>query len=164
MAGPVRKFKETVEMRETLWSRVRTHRYFSIGLVLTVVLIVACVHIWQRVHVIHLVQEVGELSAQNRNLIDLTKKVQTEVAALSMASRVESFAHDSLGLTPIAPDRVFTLVRETKDSVRPDEFARMVTSMKRVADYIPVLTETQAGAAELKPIKFDSVRTGKGQP
>ena len=151
-------------MRQSPWSRIRTHRYFSIGLVLIVVSIVACVHIWQRVHVIHLVQEVGELSAQNRNLIDLTKKVQTEVAALSMASRVESFAHDSLGLAPIAPDRVFTLVRDARDSVRPDDFAQMVTSMKRVADYIPVLTETQAGAAELQPIKFDSVRVGKGQP
>ncbi|MEW6051261.1 MAG: cell division protein FtsL [Candidatus Zixiibacteriota bacterium] len=161
MAGPVRKFKETLEMRETPLTRLRSHPYFSIGLVLFAVLLVACVHIWQRVHVIRLVREVGDLAAENRSLVDATKKVQTEIAALSMASRIESFAADSLALAPIAPDRVFTLVRELRDSTRPDEFAEMITSIKRVTEYLPVLTETQAGAAELKPIRFDSVNAGR---
>jgi len=158
MARSLRKFKETVEMRASLFQRVRTHRHFSTGLVLAVFVIVACVHIWQRVHVIRLSQQVGALREENRSLIDATKKIRSEVAALSMGSRVETYAADSLGLLPVAAERLVIIERDrSKQEVETDELGNVLSSIKRVSDYLPVLSEAQAEPAEFQPIKFDSL-------
>src|SRR5512140_1999460 len=106
MALSVRKFKETVELQSSLLARIRGHRHFSTGLMLTALIFVACVHIWQRVHVIHLVQEVANLRDENKLLVDETKKARTGIATLEMASRIQTCAADSLGLQPIATDRL----------------------------------------------------------
>ncbi len=162
MARSVRKFKETVEMRGMLLTRIRSHKYFALGLLVLALLLVAFGHIWQRVHVMHLVKEVGELTSMNHELVDLTRKAETDIAALSMASRIQTYAADSLGLRPIPADHLVTLPHESKRAVPADEFATMVSSIKRVAEYLPVLTETQAAASELRPITFDSAANRRG--
>lgn len=145
-------------MRAGLFQRIRTHRHFSTGLVLAVFVVVACIHIWQRVHVIRLSQEVGALREENRGLIDATKKVRSEVAALSMGSRVETYAADSLGLLPVAAARLVIIDRDRpKQEVQTDELGNVLSSIKRVSDYLPVLSEAQADPAEFQPIKFDSL-------
>lgn len=162
MARSLRKFKETVEMRANLFQRIRTHRHFSTGLVLAVFVVVACLHIWQRVHVIGLAQHVGVLREENRNLIDATKKVRSEVAALSMGSRIEAYAADSLGLLPVTSERLVIIDRERsqrKDSV--DELGNVLSSIKRVSDYLPVLSEAKAEPVEFQPISFDSLSEGE---
>jgi cell division protein FtsL len=158
MSRSVRQFKETIEMRRQSLLQIRSHRYFPLSIVLAAFLLVACLHIWQRVHVIHLIWEVSELGAENRNLVDETKKAQTDVSALSMASRIQSFAADSLGMRQMSSERVFTLTQEhEKAPVKSNELASVVTSIKRVVDYLPVITEAQAGASEIKQLKFDSL-------
>ncbi len=162
MARSIRKFKETLEMRSGLLTRIRSHRFFSIGLMGATLILVACIHIWQRVHVIHLVKETGDLRIENRQLVDDTKKIFTDVAALSMASRIERCATDSLGLQQVSADRLYTIIREQEKPKQQDELASVTTSIKRVTDYFPVLSEAQAGSPELKPIKFDSTRNSDG--
>jgi cell division protein FtsL len=166
MALSIRKFKETVEMRSGLLIRIRSHRLFSTSLMGLLLVLVACVHIWQRVHVIRLVKETGDLQIENHQLVDDTKKVLTEVAALSMASRIEACAAESLGLQRVSADRLYTITRDQEKPKKQDELASVVTSIKRVTDYLPELTENQATAAELRPIRFesdDSTTTGGGR-
>ena len=143
-------------MRSGLISRVRSHRFFSLSVMAATLVLVACVHIWQRVHVIRLVKETGDLRVENRQLVDDTKKALTEVAALSMASRIEVCAADTLGLRRISADRLYTITREREKPKQRDELNSVEASLKRFSDCLPVLTEAQAGAAELRPIKFDS--------
>jgi len=154
-ARAVRNFKETLEMRSQLFKRLQRHRYFPIAMIVTVILAAACVHVWQRVMVIGLVKEVSQLEKENYRLVDDTQKVQSEIASLCMSARIEQYAADSLGLQPVPVDHLYTLVPEASRSVPSDELATMLSSIKRVARYLPVLTEAQAGAAELRPIKFE---------
>lgn len=162
MALSVRKFKETVELQSGLFARIRSHRHFSTGMMLATLILVACVHIWQRVHVIHLVQEVAFLRDENKNLVDETKKVRTDVAALEMASRIQTCATDSLGLQPISADRLYSIdlrMEGATSTDSTDELTTVVSSIKRVADYLPVMTEARAVPPELRRIKFDSLTT-----
>ncbi|MFZ5980330.1 MAG: hypothetical protein ACOYVF_06825 [Candidatus Zixiibacteriota bacterium] len=153
----VRKFKETVELRSLVFRRLRTHRYFPAAVLITVVLVVACIHIWQRVHVIRLVKEVAELKAENVGLVDDYKKVQSDIAALCMASRIETFACDSLGLKAVTAERLFTLMHEKPRELPADELTTLMSSIKRVARFVPVLSDNSARAGALEGIKFDSV-------
>ena len=163
MAKSVRKYKETLEFRSLIFRRLRTHRYFPIAVLIGVLLVVGCIHIWQRVHVITLVQEVSRLKAENVSLTDDYKKVQSDIAALCMASRIEAFSSDSLGLQAITANRLFTLVTESQKTSPPDDLTAMISSIKRVAKYVPVFSESSARAGELKAIKFDSTSSKAGR-
>lgn len=160
MADSVRKFKETVEFQSGFLTRIRQHRHFGVAIISATLLLVACIHIWQRVHVIHLVQEVDVLKGQNALMVDETKKAQMDIAGLSRATRISTCAAESLGLQPIQADRLYTIQLQNEKIVHRDttgELASVMTSMKRVADFIPVMSEAKAGSSELRPIKFDSI-------
>jgi cell division protein FtsL len=159
----VRKYKETLEYRSLIFQRIRTHRYFPIIVLVGVLLVVGCIHIWQRVYVIKLVKEVSLLKAENISLTDDYKKVQSDIAALSMASRIETYSADSLGLQAITANRLFTLVKKTQQAESPDELTALMSSFKRVAKYVPVLSGSNATAGELETIKFDSVECKAGE-
>ncbi len=163
-AKSVRNYKETLELRSFIFNRIRTHRYFPVVVLVAVLLVIGCVHIWQRVHVIKLVKEVSRLKAENVSLTDAYKKVQSEIAALCMASRIEAYSGDSLGLKAVSANRLFTLVKEKQEPlpVGGDELTAIMTSIKRVARHVPVLTGNSARAGELEGIKFDSVTTKVG--
>ncbi len=164
MATAIRKFKETIDFRSLWFKRLRSHRYFPFGVVIAALLLLACVHIWQRVHVIKLVGEVGELRNTNRILVDNARKTQNEIATLSIGTRIETYARDTLGMRTIPGDRLFTLVRKRDKDVPRDELATILSSIGRVAEYLPVVTETKAKAVELEPIKFDAMdRKDKGE-
>jgi len=160
MGRAVRQFKETVDIRSLPLSRLRSHPYFPAAVVIAALLFVACLHIWQRVRVIKLVKEVAELREDNRGLVDVARKLHNDIAALSMATRIEAYATDTLGMQPVAAHRLFTLVRERDKDVPRDELATMLSSIQRVAKYLPALTETGANAAELRPIRFDTTHRG----
>ncbi len=163
-ARSVRNFKETLEMRSHLLKRVQGHRYFPMALIVAIVLAAACVHVWQRVMVIGLVKEVSQLQKENRRLVDDTQKIQSDIASLCMAARIERYAADSLGMCPVPVDRLYTLVPEASRNVPSDDLATMLSSIKRVARYLPVLTEAQAGASELQPIRFEpEIEQGEGE-
>ncbi|HUV31826.1 MAG TPA: hypothetical protein VMY05_12155 [Acidobacteriota bacterium] len=157
MARSVRKFKETVQIRSAFFQRLRCHKYIPIGAIAFGLLAAACVHVWQRVMVIELAKDVAALRAENRSLVDDVKKTSSDIAALSMASRVERYARDTLGLQPVTADRLFTLIKKSEREIPPDELTAMFSSIKRVADYLPIVTEAQASGRELRPIRFDTV-------
>ena len=160
MKTAVRKFKETLEIRSSVFNRLRSHRYFSISLLTAVVLLAACFHVWQRVRVIELVKETSRLRNTNKLLIDDYKKVYSDIVSLSLASRIETYARDTLGMIPVTVDRLYTLVRSKEKPVETDEWTAMVSAVQRVARYIPVVTETDARAGELQPVRFDSAAFG----
>jgi hypothetical protein len=113
--------------------------------------------------VINLVQDVSRLQKENRSLVDDAHKLRTEIASLSMASRIEQYALDSLGLQRVKMDQIVTLVPEESAEAPTDRFATMVSSIKRVADYLPAMSEAKAASDELKPIRFEPGDTGAGE-
>jgi len=164
MIRSVRTFKETVDMRRFSLRRIRSYRYATaIGLGI-LVLAVACVHIWQRVAVIQLAKDVARLEVEQRELTDNTRKVNSEITALSMAARIETFAIDSLGLFPVPGDRLYTVVNERRADPKAglDQFATLVHALRRVGDHLPTLSTMEATAETTDSINFDSTLHGGG--
>lgn len=164
MIRSVRTFKETVDMRRFSLRRIRSYRYATaIGLGI-LVLGVACVHIWQRVTVIQLAKDVTRLEIEQRELTDNTRKVHSEITALSMATRIETFAIDSLGLFPVPGDRLYTVVNERRADPKAglDRLAMLANVWRRVEDHLPTLSTMEATAETAESINFDSTLHGGG--
>jgi hypothetical protein len=86
------------------------------------------------------------------------KKVRSDIVALSTVTRLERYAVDSLELQPVAANRLFTLVRKSEKTIPADELKSMFSSIKRVADYFPAISDAHASpGVELRPIKFDTL-------
>ncbi|MDF1544773.1 MAG: cell division protein FtsL [bacterium] len=160
MKKTVRKFKETIEIKSSVLTRLKSHRYLTMSLLSLAILLVSCFHVWQRVMVLDLVQEVGQLRDDHDRLEDNLKKVGAEISALSMSSRIERYAVDSLGMKPIKAEQLYTLVPHETESTRPDELTVMARAIKRVADYMPVITEADVHARELQIVTVDTSSSG----
>ena len=160
MKSAVRRFKETIEIRHSVFNRLRSHRYFPVTLLLAGLLLASCFHIWQRVKVLGLVTEVSSLQRERAALIDELGRVRSDVASLSMASRVEKYAIDSLGMEPAGADRMFMLVRREAATTEVDQLQQMYSAARRLADFVPVLSESRARAGDLENIRFDDGATG----
>jgi cell division protein FtsL len=161
MISGIRKFKETVEIRSSLVNQVRSHRHFSLAILIAVVLMACCIHVWQRVKVKELVQDVASLTAEREGLIDRSRKTYSDIAELSLAVRIQNYATDSLGLSLVESNRMYTLLREDRPAVTPDnEMATLVSALQRVTAFLPVVVESQASAAEVDMVKFDSLPLG----
>ena len=160
MASPVRKFKETVDLQSNALHRVRNYKYFPATVLVLIFLAVACFHIWQRVYVMSLVREVAVMREENRLLIDLSRKIHTDIASLSMNSRIEQYAQDSLGLSLVSASHQLTLKRPKATPKKQDRLDMILTSLENVGKYLPTLSGNPVNAVELKPIKFDSTKAG----
>jgi len=164
MKRTVRKFKETVEIQSSLLNRVRASRYLPIAGLVAVVLLVSCVHIWQRVRVLDLVHRVSLLERENRNLADEIRKVYSDVSSLSMSARIRTYAADTLGLATIPADRLITLVPHNQGPSLSDDLDMVLAGFKRMTSYLPRVTETEANAGELRNPTIDSLaRRGEGR-
>lgn len=164
MKETIRKFKETVEIRSSVFNRIRSHRYFPVTVLFCALLTAACIHIWQRVKVVELVKEVSLLRKENVSLLDDKKKTYSDIAALSMACRVERYAADTLGLRAVSADRLFTLVRDNEPDIsQPDDLDLMLSAINRVASFVPVISENQATAGTVGDLDLDSASTGGGE-
>ncbi len=164
MKRTIRKFKETVEIQSSLVNRVRTSRYLPAAGLVCVVLLASCIHIWQRVRVLDLVHETSLLKQENLGLADDVRKVYGDVASLSMSSRIRAYAADTLGLKTVPAEKLFTLVPHGGRVSLADDLDRMLGAVKRVTDYIPRVTETEANAGELRNPTIDSLaRRGGGR-
>jgi len=155
----MRKFKETVEIRSSVINRLRSHRYFPVGVFMCAFLAAACFHVWQRVKVLELVKEVSYLRVENSDLVNNVKKVYSEISSLEMGSRIELYACDTLGLQPITADRLITLAPKKAQTYPQDQFALLKAGIKRALRYAPVVKQTSATASELRPIEIDSLAT-----
>ncbi len=157
MRHPVRQFKEIIDIRRSVINRFRTNRYVPYVLLALIFLTAACIHIWQRVHVFDLVTDVSKLTIQESSLDDELKKVSSDIASLSMASRIEQYAVDTLGMIPVPPDKLYTLVSNNSVGYKRDDFHAMLDAVKRVADYVPRPSENSALAGEPSTIKIDTI-------
>ena len=162
MREAVRKFKETVEIKSTTFNKIKSHRYFPVAVLLTLLLTGACIHIWQRVKVVSLVKEIAQLKHENESLLDDKKKLYSEIAALTTASRIGQFATDTLGMKPIPAERLLTLIPNDQKMNRPDDLALLMNAIKRVVDYMPVIEETRASATGVENLNLDSLELGWG--
>lgn len=161
MKEAVRKFKETIEIKSSVLNRLRSHRYFSITLLVGAILLACCFHVWQRVRVIRLVQETSRLRTEKKSINDNYKKVCSDIAALSMSARIENYAQDTLGMIPVEADHLYTLIKNEKEPVLNDnELMVMFSAVKRIARYMPVVVESKASAGEAPAIRFDSANAG----
>lgn len=160
MRETVRKFKETVEIRSSVFNRVRSHRYFPAALLCFLLMAAACIHIWQRVKVVELVKEVSQLRTENTELLDAKKKLHSEVAALSTASRIEQYATDTLGLRPVDAERLFTLIPNKQSYKPPDDLELLLYAINRVTDNVPTISVNSAMAKDVDKIKLDTTAQG----
>ena len=163
MGRSIRKFSQTVDFTQLPFHRLRKHRYFPLAVVILAGLFFACLHIWQRVQVMTLVHETALLRERNHQLNQVAHKLQDDITALSMTSRIEVYASDTLGLIRMPADRLFTLVRN-RDAGEPiSELAQVFSSIKRVADHIPTISETQAQAGEAPELILPETEAETGQ-
>ena len=162
MKRAMRKFSETVQIRSSLFNRLRSHRYAQAGLLVTAILLAACVHIWQRVCVLDLVQEVSILRREHAELVDDMRKTNSDIASLSCSARIEQYAVDSLGLVRITTDRLFTIVSKRTEDTELDDMSRLVSAIKRVTTYMPTISQSEANAGELRGAIIDSL-AGRGE-
>lgn len=132
-------------------------RIFSSGplvpvLVIVALVLFACTLVWQRVYILNLSTEVGELKKEENQLIDLIKKNELEINDLCRRSRIEKFAGEQLGLQQTASENLFTLVSERKFT-ESNKFADMLSSLKKVAEHLPVVSESKAETKDI--FEFD---------
>ncbi len=156
---PVRKFKETVEIRGSFLHRLRSHRFFHVSILVATVIAAGVLHTWQRVRVLSLVQEVQKLKNEQASLTDDAVKLRAEIAGLSMVGRIQSYAEDSLGLKPAGANRIYTLVRKPGSSPEPDDLSLMIDAIERVSAHLPIISENEANAGELRWLKVDTTST-----
>lgn len=161
MKGALRRFKETVDIRSSVVNRVRSHPYLPSAALFAVIVVVSCVHIWQRVVVLEMVKEVAALNSENAALVDDARKLHARIASLSLSERIRNYAVDSLHMQPVAAEHLYTLIRK-RDAAPPlDDFDAMLTAFKRLAVHLPTVVGTEAKAGEIDVIMFDSC-AGRG--
>lgn len=162
MRETVRKFKETIEIRTSIFNRLRSHKYFPMTVLFVIFLSTACFHIWQRVRVMNLVKEISSLKSENASLVDEKKKLYSDVASLSTASRIEKYAADTLGLKPVSAEKMLTLIKKNESPLAPDELELLFSAVKRVSEFLPVIEETKASARGVEDIIIDSTDNSWG--
>jgi len=156
MVNAVRSFWETINLRTSLLRRIRSHRYFPIALLAVALLSISCLHIWQRFTVLDLVRQASRLEQEHEEMLDNTKKMYSDIAELSMSQRIRRYAVDTLGMQPVSVDKLLTIEREEPTLSDPDDLAMLVSAVKRIASYLPVVSEETVSAAELRKVKIDS--------
>ena len=65
-----------------------------------------------------------------------------------------------LGLKKIDAEKLVTLIRPREEQQELDNMSMVMTAIKRVATYLPSVSETQATAGELKQVIKDSLSRG----
>lgn len=148
MGRSIRKFSQTVNFSRLPFRRLRNHRYFPMAVVIAAGLFFACLHIWQRVQVMTLVHQTALLRERNHDLNQIMHKLDDDIIALSMASRIERYATDTLGLQRTPVNRLITIIDDRHEHVPTSELAQLFGSVQRVFDHFPVIGETEALAGE----------------
>ena len=121
-------------------------------LVIVALVLFACTLVWQKVYILNLSTEVGELKKEKNEIIDLIKKNELEINDLCRRSRIEKFAGEQLGLQQTASENLFTLVSERRFT-ESNKFADMLSSLKKVAEHLPVVSESKAETKDI--FEFD---------
>lgn len=110
----------------------------------------------------NLVKEISSLKSENASLVDEKKKLYSDVASLSTASRIEKYAADTLGLKPVSAEKMLTLIKKNESPLAPDELELLFSAVKRVSEFLPVIEETKASARGVEDIIIDSTDNSWG--
>lgn len=165
MERSLRQLKESIDLGTPRLTRLRHHPYFHWVVISSFLFSLACIHVWQRVTVIESGRAVQKLQGERIRLQDETKKLRSQIAQLSMISRISRYASDSLGMRPIPPQDLFTIIERPLPERQPDDMSMLVASLERLADYLPVQATASALSRDLEPVRFDTatVREGVGR-
>jgi cell division protein FtsL len=144
----VARYRATDSLKNSLKRRLVTSRSIIPILFAVSLILLACLHVWQRVYVMGLVQEVSTLRATNNKLGDLIKKKSLKNIDLSRLSRIEKLAYDNFKMATTTAGNSFTLTAGNR-RVNNSGLDEMVESMKKLADNLPVLTESNAETSDI---------------
>ena len=144
----VQRYRATGSLKNSLRKRLVSSRSIIPVLSIATLIMLACLHIYQRVHVMNLVSEVTELEKENKRLTDLVRKTDMEITELSCLSRIESIATRELGLSKTGSENVFTLTMDD-DVTKPEGLNEVVSSLRKIADNFPVLNESRAATRDI---------------
>jgi len=145
MGISLERYQSTDRLRHSWSKRLVSSRSLIPALFVGVIVLFACVHVWQRVYVLGLVKEIGALEKEGDALNDLVKKTNAEIADLSRVGRVELIASRDLGMERTNSDNVFTLVVKKPETVKKQgELDNVYSSLKKLADNLPVINESRA--------------------
>ncbi len=115
-------------------------------LVVIAIILFACFHVWQRVHVLNLGKEISRLEKEKVILNDLLKKSSSDIMELTRVSRIEEIAMGEMGMVRGGTDKMFTL-EVKRAEVKKDDLDNVVSSLKKLADNLPVINESKAETA-----------------
>ncbi len=142
------KYRPVDRVRRPLARRLLGGRkVITLGLV-AILLAVAGIHIWQNVHMMALSSEVRRLEKENHNLADLIKKTRTKITEVSRPGILGEIASARLELSPTPTENLFTLVRD-QIKIEPGPLDNIKITLKKIAENMPVITETQAADKEV---------------
>jgi len=144
----VARYRATASLKKTLKRRLVTSRSIIPILFAVSLILFACLFIWQRVYVMGLVQEVSTLRTTNNKLSDLVKKNSLKNVDLSRLSRIEKLAYDNFKMAATTAGNSFTLTAGNRRA-RNSGLDEMVESLKKFADNLPVLTESNAATSDI---------------
>lgn len=148
MKVSVQRYRHAGNLKNALRRRIVSSKLFIPILFGASVILLACLLVWQRVYVIGLVGEVAQYEKENRQLKDLLKKEEIESIELSRLSRIEKIAGERLGLQKIGAQNIYTLYLDRGYSEQ-EGLGEIVASLKKIADNLPVLSETNAETIQI---------------
>ena len=144
----IQRYRATGNLKKTLGKRIVSSKTIIPVIFIGSLIILGCLHVWQRVYVMSLVKTVRSLEKDNKELRDILKKTDMDVIDLSRLARIEPIAVDELGLRKTSTENMFTLTLDYSRQERQG-INEVVSSLKKIADNLPVLTETKAAESDL---------------
>ena len=144
----VKRYRATDSIRKSLKKKLVSSRTVIPVLVVGSLIILACLHIWQRVYVMHLVKEVTVLEKENKQITDIVKKANLEILEFSSLSRIEKIAGEQLQMSGTRSENIFTLTLK-ESTPRPEGLHDVISSLQKVAEYFPTLSESKAETIDI---------------
>ncbi len=140
----VERYRATNKIKHSYARRLISSKISVPALFLFVVIIFACLYIWQRVYVMDLAKDIAQLEKQKQELTDKLRKTNADVAENSRLSRIEPIAAERFGLARTTSGNLFTLEIKKISEPKRAGLDNVVWSLKKLADNLPVLTESKA--------------------
>jgi cell division protein FtsL len=139
----IQRYRSTDRLKNSLRKRIVSSRSVIPILFVCSLVILALIHVWQRVYVMNSVKEVRRLENENIALQDLVKTTDMEIINLSRLSRISDLAVNELGLSKTEAGDFYTLrIGQSRKEVQG--FDELVVSLKKIADNFHVVSESKA--------------------
>ncbi len=128
--------------------RMVASRSLTALFVLSLLMVAACLYIWQRVVALDLINEVSQLEDTNRTRRDVLMKVETDVAELARFSRIAKLAEKEFGLKQIQSQNLYA-VRFGEESPGQGGISQMWSTLRRSLKNAPSIESSTASASEI---------------